>query len=271
MPAPSQCCSPCNNVESVEVPGPQGDPGTDGADGTNGTNAYTIVTTEFVVPALGGSITIDVGDSTWAAVGQPVFIPGAGVFEVLSIPSSTTLQLEYLDYETNVETGSAVVVGSAVTPGGFQEPAPTIPDDQVTAYGSGAEYVLTTTPANVVMGGTSPDVTLTVAGTWMIFARLRVDYNAATFAAVRTVTGVLRRTNNTAGNITNSSASFETEIITTLTYTAEVMSLPVIIYKTANVNDNIVLQASIDVLPTAGSIAISQCEIVAVRINDETT
>lgn len=270
MPLPSTCCHRPGTVLVEEVPGPQGDAGTDGSDGSNGTNAFTLTTADFVVPALGGNVTIDVADSSWAVVGQPVFVFDAGTFEVVSIPSATSLQLQYLNYDTNTESGNSVALGSSVAPGGFNGTDASVPDDQAAAYGSGTAYTLTTTPAAVTMGTSSPDITLTAAGTWVIFARARVDNVGATFAANRTVTAKIRRINNTASDLTNGSAAYQTGIITTITNTGMILTLPVIFYSTAAVNDNLQLWASIDFLPSAGSITVSQCEIVAYRISDTT-
>jgi hypothetical protein len=270
MPAQSSCCQSCPDVQTQEVPGPEGSAGADGVDGTNGFNAYTLVTELFVVPAKGSNVTVNVGNSAFAAIGQPLFVGESGVYEVISIPSSTSLQLQYMDVSTNVDAGNNVPVGTPVVPGGFNGSNATVPDDQVAAYGSGTEYTLTTTPALVAMGAGQPDITLTTPGTWMLFARARVDNNGATFAANRTVTAVIRRTNNTAGNVPDSSAAYETGIITTITNTGMILVLPPIIYRTANSDDNLQLWASIDTLPSAGTIAISQCEIVAYRISDTT-
>jgi hypothetical protein len=270
MPLPSTCCHRPGTVLVEEVPGPQGDAGTDGTDGSNGTSAFTLTTAQFVVPAKGNNVTIDVADSSWVIVGQPVFVFDAGTFAVVSVPSATTLQLQYLDYDTNTEAGNAVAVGSGVGPGGFNGSDAVVPDDQAAAYGSGTPYTLTTTSAPVVMGTSSPDVTLTAAGTWVIFARARVDNVGATFAANRTVTAKLRRSNNTAADLANASAAYQTGIITTITNTGMILTMPPVFYSTAAVDDNIELWASIDVLPSAGSITVSQCEIVAYRISDTT-
>lgn len=270
MPSPSTCCHNPGTVLTEEVPGPQGDAGTDGTDGSNGTSAFTLTTADFVVPALGANVTVDVADSSWAVVGQPVYITGAGTFVVVSVPSANSLQLQYLNYDTNTESGNPVTLGAGVSPGGFNGTNATVPDDQASAYGSGTAYTLTTTPAAVVMGTASPDVTLTAAGTWVIFSRVRVDNVGATFAANRTVTAKLRRINNTAGDLANASAAYQTGIITTITNTGMILTMPPVFYATAATDDNIQLWASIDVLPSAGSITVSQCEIVAYRISDTT-
>jgi hypothetical protein len=134
------------------------------------------------------------------------------------------------------------------------------------AYAAGTAYQLTTTAAKLDFGTTDPSITLTAAGTYQLFARARIDYNGATFAANRFVTLKIRRTNNTAADIANSPATFQTAIITTQTYTAAVLNLPVVVYTTANTNDVLELWGSIDTGPTAGSIDAVESEIVAIRI-----
>lgn len=248
-----------------------GDPGTPGTVGTDGSNAFTLVTADFVVPAKGANVTVTVGDSSWVALGQAIAVQGAGTFLAVAVPSVGTVQLQYLDYSTNTAAGNTVFAGATVSPGGFNGTNATVPDDQVAAYGAGTAYTLTNAPAAVVMGTQSPDITLTVPGTWLLLARIRVDNVGATYAANRTVTAKLRRINNTASDVANSSAAYGTGTLTTNTATGQVMGLPPVIYKTANNNDNIQMWASIDTLPSAGSAQVVQCEIVAQRISDSTT
>ena len=270
MPSPSTCCTNPGTVLTEEVPGPQGAAGTDGANGTNGTNAYTLTTGAFSVPAKGANGVAPVADSSWAVVGQPVYIPAAGTFSVVSIPSASSIELKYLDYATNTYALLPVAIGSGVSPGGFNGENATVPDNQIAAYGSGTAYTLTTTPAVVIQGTSSPDITLTVAGTWVILARVRVDNVGASFAANRTVTAKLREVTNTISDLTNASAAYQTGIITTITNTGMILSMPPVFYKTANINDKIQIWASIDTLPSAGSITIPQCELVAYRISNTT-
>lgn len=137
---------------------------------------------------------------------------------------------------------------------------------QLTSYAAGTVYSLTNAAAKVVFGTTSPAIVINEAGTYVIFARCRVDYTAATFAAVRTVSAKLRRTNNTAADLTGAATSLLTQIITLLSFTAGYMVLPPVIYTTVNVNDAIELQALVNTVPTAGTIDITEAEIIAIRI-----
>lgn len=105
---------------------------------------------------------------------------------------------------------------------------------------------------------------------YLLLARVRVDYTGATFAAVRTGTLKLRRTNNTAADIANSTVQYLTDIITTLTYTLEVIDLPPIVYTTTNSDDSISIFGDISVVPTAGSLDTVEASIVAVKIFNQT-
>jgi hypothetical protein len=97
-------------------------------------------------------------------------------------------------------------------------------------------------------------------------AQLQVDYVGATFAAVRNATFNIYRTNNTPGNVPNAQQAFKTAIITTQTYTAEILSIPPVLYTTANNNDVLTLYGGIDVIPSAGSIQVIAASLMAQRI-----
>lgn len=138
--------------------------------------------------------------------------------------------------------------------------------NSLSVYAAGTAYSLTATPALLDFGTTDPSLVISGAGTWLISARVRLDYNAATFAAVRTATLKLRRTNNTAADLANSSTSLKTQIITLLTYTAGIIDLPQVIYTTTNTDDIIQIFGSVDVVPTAGSFDTVEASIIALRI-----
>lgn len=134
------------------------------------------------------------------------------------------------------------------------------------AYAAGTAYALTSTPAALDFGTTDPSIAITTAGTYRIKARVNLKYNGATFAAVRTITLKLRRTNNTAADLTNSSAVVTTAIITTLTQTLMSLELPEVVYTTANTDDAITIFGSIDVVPSVGSLDVVEASIHAVRV-----
>lgn len=153
-------------------------------------------------------------------------------------------------------------------PGGQSRLNPRVGANMAQAvYAAGAAYSLTQTPALANLGTTPASITLNGPGTYLLFARLRLDYNAATFAAVRNVAAKLRRINNTAADLTNASAGLKTSIITALTYTAGDINIPPVVYQTDQPNDNIQLFASIDTLPGVGTIDVVEAEIVAIKLS----
>lgn len=137
----------------------------------------------------------------------------------------------------------------------------------LSVYAAGTAYTLTAVSAAVDFGTTDPIITINAAGTYALRAKVKVALNGATFAANRTLTVKLRRTNNTAADVANSSTTWIVPIITTITQTLAVIELPEVIYTTALATDTIQLFADISVLPTAGTISIDEASIVAVRLS----
>lgn len=257
------CCDP--TAENTQIPGPEGDAGQDGEDGAN---AFTTTTSPTTLPAIGANVTVAVADSSTFTYGQFVVmgdtVTGAGpaTFQVVGIPTATSLTLKFMGYPSDEVASTIMPTGSTVSPAGeWGLPAP------ISTHASGTAYALTNTAAALDFGTTDPSITITAAGTYLLFARVRVDYTGATFAAVRTGTLKLRRTNNTAADITNGSVGFKTDIITTLTYTLGDFTILAIPYTTANSTDIITIFGDISVVPTAGTLDCVEANIVAVRIS----
>ena len=144
--------------------------------------------------------------------------------------------------------------------------APTAATYIVKTAATGTGYTLTATNAKVTFGTISPTITIPAAGTWMIRGYVRVELNAATFAASRVVTSLLRRTNNTPANISTSGIIFNTPIVTTVTQSLAIMPIPEQVYTTANTDDLIEIWADVSTLPTAGTVSIDAAALTAVRI-----
>ncbi len=160
------------------------------------------------------------------------------------------------------QAGNTVVVNSTNTALSF---TPFLSTYNQSVYASGTAYSLTATAAKLDFGTIDPTITITVAGTYLLFANVRLDYNGATFAANRTVTLKLRKTSGTPADVTSATRSFLVPIITTLTYTAGVIPLPPVTFVAA-ASDVIQVWGSIDVVPTAGSLDAVQAELFALRV-----
>lgn len=130
-------------------------------------------------------------------------------------------------------------------------------------YAAGTAYSLTTTPAALDFGTTDPVFTAPATGNYILRARVNLLYNAATFAAPRTITLKLRRTNNTAADVSNSSTALTTLLsVGALTYTFSAGDLPEVRY-TATSGDTVTIFGSIDVAPGAGSVDAVEASLFA--------
>lgn len=138
-------------------------------------------------------------------------------------------------------------------------------DDVRNAVSEGTTYDLTTTPAAIDFGTTDPSITIR-RGAWEIRARVVLKYSGATFAANRDITLKLRRVNNTAADLASSTTVVTTDVVTTKTGTFLVVSLPETIYNTTGA-DIITIFASISALPSAGSMVVTEAQILAKKIN----
>lgn len=137
---------------------------------------------------------------------------------------------------------------------------------EVGVTAAGTAYVLTNTAAALDFGTTDPSLVINKAGTYLLLARFNLKYNGATFAAARTVTMKLRRTNNTPADLTGGTTVLTTDIITTKTFTFVAGGLPAVIYTTTNVDDAITIFGDVNTVPTAGSLDAVEANIVAVRL-----
>lgn len=120
LPTPGACCAPCTEPVVENIPGPQGDAGNDGADGEDGIDAFTLLTSSFIQPAVNANVVVNVGNSDWLAVGQPVFVGTGGFYEVIALPTPTSVTLENLGYADNAPPTTVIANGSKVTASGVK-------------------------------------------------------------------------------------------------------------------------------------------------------
>ena len=137
----------------------------------------------------------------------------------------------------------------------------------LSVYATGTVYTLTNASAGVDFGTIDPIVTLNAVGTYALRARVKVALNGATFAANRTLTLKLRRTNNTAADVASSTTTYIVPIVATITNTLAIIDLPEVFYTTALTTDTIQIFSDISTVPSAGSITIDEASIIAVRLS----
>ena len=130
---------------------------------------------------------------------------------------------------------------------------------------AGTTYSLTGSMAAVDFGTTDPILTINAPGTYLIIAYAEVLYSGATFAASKTVTLKLRRTNNTAADVGGSVVTAKTDVVTTKTATLSNISWSCV-YTTTNATDIIQMFGGLENTPSAGSVDIEEASIVAIRL-----
>lgn len=131
--------------------------------------------------------------------------------------------------------------------------------------GSGTAYQLTATSAAIAPGTNTPALTLPEPGKWLLEAEVTLRNNGATFAANRTITLKLRRTNNTAADITNGSRTFDSGVTTTVTGTSATANWSAE-YDTLNSDDAVTIFADVSVIPSAGSLDVAYVKLKATKI-----
>jgi hypothetical protein len=136
----------------------------------------------------------------------------------------------------------------------------------LSVYAAGTVYTLTATNAKIDFGTTDPSLTITAPGTYALHGFAKVQVNGATFAANQTVTVLIRRTNNTPANITNSGTTWFLPTMTTLTQTIALIQMKEIFYTTANSDDVLELWADVSALPSAGTVTIEAASLTVIRV-----
>lgn len=135
-----------------------------------------------------------------------------------------------------------------------------------TAYGTGTAYAFTNTAAAINFGTTDPDITITAAGTYVLWGQALLAYTGATVVA-ETATVKIRRTNNTPADV-GAVVVIDLPVATTLTHSYGVVALPPVVYTTANADDALALFGNVSAALGAGSIDATAIgtSLVALRI-----
>ena len=121
--SPASCA--CGSTTASTSGGIKGDTGATGpigpagANGVNGVNAYTTTLADFVQPAVSGSVTIAVANSTWLAVGLTVFVEVGGYYTITNIPTTTSVIVVNSGASGNAAPGATVSSGSKMVSGGM--------------------------------------------------------------------------------------------------------------------------------------------------------
>lgn len=149
--------------------------------------------------------------------------------------------------------------------GGLTNVPPNV--DNLSVYGAGTAYALTNSAAAIDFGTTDPTKVINSIGRWLIFSQVNLAYNGATVAA-ETATVKLRRTNNTAADI-SIPIVIDLPASTLLTHTYGTVVIPPIVYNTSNEDDSISIFANVSAALGAGTIEATAIgtSIVAIKLS----
>jgi len=253
------CCTPCPQPTLVNVPGIAGAKGNDGANGTNGINAFTITTSDFTVPAIGNTVTIAVGISSWAVIGENVFIFGPSNWQVTAIPTVTSLTVKFLGYTGDVAPTTVIGAGAGVTPSGLQGTNQSLLP-AISSYVVGGSQALTNSSVQLLTNS----VTL-AQGSYLLIAKLRIDFVGTTFAGNQTITVKLREVTNGPADLANTTIALATGTPTTITQTFADFPFPAVVYSAA-ANDKIEIFGTVSAAPGAGSVNVVEASILAIKL-----
>lgn len=142
---------------------------------------------------------------------------------------------------------------------------PYVQNKSIVGLGSGTGYTLTTTPAALDLNSTDPAIVLDAAGTYLLLAGVQLDAAGMTITN-QTAALKLRRTNNTAADITGAALAIDLPVMTTLTHTLGTFRLPVVAYTTTATDDAVTIFGSISGALGAGTLVANAADITAVRL-----
>lgn len=108
------CTGGCNECGGISLPS--------GPAGADGLNSFTTTTGNFTVPSVGSNVTINVSaidqaSGLWGGVGQPIYIENAGMYEVVSVTSST-MTVKNLGTSGNASPAATISFPVKVSPSG---------------------------------------------------------------------------------------------------------------------------------------------------------
>lgn len=151
-----------------------------GGAGSPGQNAYSTTSASFVVPAIGATVIVPMGSTSWlGGSGYVVFIANAGYYAVSSVTDGSHAVLTNLGYlATNAASGTTIPSGSMVTPGGVK-------GSDSTATGSNAYDA---TSASFVMPAAAAAVSISISNTAWVGVGQEIFIQGAGYFSVASIT-----------------------------------------------------------------------------------
>lgn len=217
------------------------------------------------IPACDAEAVLSVPGLETVLIGSYIYNPTYGSFLITGFDSANH-QLTVLNpcFDHNEVAGTVV---PALTTFIFTAP-PSATNITYAAGAVGTNYVLTAVNAAVTFGTSSPEITLTVPGTYLIIGHLTFYSNGVTIATPSVLSGNLVRRNNTPAALTAAIGLAGLPVSTTYTNYISTAGIYPLIYTTANSNDQLGLNASYSGgVPSVGTLEVSNGNITAVKLS----
>jgi hypothetical protein len=221
-----------------------------------------VISNAWNVPACDASAVLSVPGLETVLIGSYIWNPTYGWFLLTAFDSvNFQITVKNLCFSGNAVAGTVVPAGAEFVFGA--PPSST----QITYYSNavGSSYVLTGSMADVVFGTTSPVITLTSPGTYLISGYANFGPNGCTSTNQTAVYFGFKRTNNTSAVITFTAVG-GFEPLTAVTGIMGSTSLAPYFYTTANSNDILTLCAYYTGTVTVGQLVVNNATIGAVKL-----
>ena len=234
----------------------------------NSTYLTSYTETDPIVKAINGLVKSNGTTISAAIAGTDYLTPSGSAAGLTSFPTlnqNTTGNAATVTTNANLtgpvtSLGNATAIAAGAITGTMTGQTSSTNLQSISA---GTGYTLTATSARSVFGTTSPQITLSVAGTYLINYNVFTDYSAATLAVSRAISYKVRRTTNTAADL-DLMPAINTPIITLLTFSAPMVNNSFIY--TATAGDVLEVWGSISVIPTAGAVKTNYVSINATKL-----
>lgn len=214
------------------------------------------------IPACNASAVLSVTGLTTLLIGTYLYNPEYGWFRVTAF-DSVNYQITVLNecFGDNAAAGTVVPAGTQFV---FGAP-PSATQVYFTGYSSGTGYGITGVQSPIVFGTTSPTITITSPGTYLISGGINYGPNGCTSSNQIAIYLGLKRTNNTATVIANRAVG-GFEPLTAVTGVMGTGALLPYIYTTTNSDDVLTLVANYTGTITSGTLAINDAVLIANKL-----
>lgn len=174
------------------------------------------------------------------------------------------MNVNYIAYLAATPEQRAAMIADIVQQGVNAMVAGFTKNNAQVVIGAGTAYTLTTSAAAIVLGTTSPSLTFSNAGTYLLSSDIDLNAVGATLTT-QTATIKLTRTNNTPADLTGATQTIKLPTLTTATQAIGRFSPGTIVY-TASANDTVVMEAVLSGTTGAGTVTASGGRIIAVQL-----